>query len=250
MTIKQVVFALILAFLSAGCMAEKEFASGELSESLIYSYGIRGGMDIEILDFKIDEPYKTTPVHTDDSRFLSGDTTVDIEEDRWENPNLVLYVGPNFRVGTEDIQLVSGFALRFNMGGEDEYQEGYYGVEQQSSDTRGGWGSFNYTRAEIGLLTLEPDIGIRCQNEDLWAEFRIGFPYSQFECESGWDRWGKWQKYQSESWEGFGQRLSVTIGGISNNEIDADIALRAYVIKYDTSFGEVTGGGGNLVFSW
>lgn len=240
---------LALALLSAGCMAEKTIGSGSLSESLGYSHGIRAGLDVEVLKFDLDDDAKTTPVHPDDAGFLSGDTSVGIEEDEWKNPNFVPWVGWNVKAGTENLQAVGGFALRLNTASlNEEYQEGYHGVAPQSSDTRGGHGSFNYTRVEISPVTLEPDVGVRCQYEDIWAEFRVGFPYTRFKSESGWDRWGKWQKYQGENWDGFGQRLSVTVGGMEYE--DWDIALRGYVVRYDTSFGEVSGGGGSVVLSW
>ena len=244
------VFALVLVVLSVGCMAEKKIGRVELSENLFHTHSIRGGLDIEILEFDLDDDAKTTPVHPHDASFLSGDTSVSIEEDRWKNPNFVPWVGWDTKTGTENLQAVGGFSLRLNTASlNDEYQEGYYGVDQQISDTRGGYGSFNYSRAEIGLLTFEPDVGVRCQHEALWAEFRIGFPHTQFKSESGWDRWGMWEKYQSEDWSGFGQRLSVTIGTTTDDD-GPDIALRGYVVRYDTSFGEVSGGGGSVVVAW
>ena len=243
--------AVLLLWCVSGCaMYSPLDGTLDIADGIEGTHGLRYGLDAEFLNVNLDDDVKTTPVHPDDAGFLTGTTITDIEGSALDHLNVVPYVGWDIGVGTENVKVVGGAAIRFNLIAlQDGYREGIHGVEQQSSDPRGSMGSFAYTYVEMGLVTLEPDVGIRIDGDNnLWAEFRVGFPYSSVDVESGWDRWGAWEKFDSSSWRGFGQRFSVTVGVA---ETDAgNMFLRAYYLTYDMDFGKLGGWGLAAGLEW
>jgi len=244
--------ALLVAFLS-GCSLHTKLAGTEVVDGIDCRHGIRCGVDMEFLDVELDNDVKTTPVHPGDAGFLVGNTTTDIDSDFEDNANLVPYVGYDVQVGNENVKLVGGAMLRFNgVSRSDDYRDGIHGVAKQSSDVRpDANASFAYTYVDVGALTVEPDIGIRVKHDDspVWAEFRVGFPYSRIEVESGWDRWGGWQKFDRDRWTGFGLRPSITVGS-AETRAGQLVFLRAHYLIYDLGFGDMTGWGFSVGIEW
>ncbi len=198
------------SFLTFGKEAQNEAEAAE-KESIYLSTKARYGLEFIIVGFKdLGSQIQTTPVHPDDSSFLTGQTTTNLDESDW---GFGLTAGLVGSIGNDDLRLKIGADIRLNLFRKDDYREGIYDVKQQVSDTRpASSGSFVFTQVIPDYFTYIPFAGVeKVLSESLLLSFEFGLPYMKWEVRSGHDRWGKWQTVQEDSWSGFGRRYTGTI---------------------------------------
>jgi len=243
-------FVLVSVFSLVGCSADYTMDTATMSKNIECSQILKLGIDLEFLDADLDPDVKTTPVHLNDVGLLVGNTVTDISSNIADSLNPVPYAGWYYEVGEKNLKWIGGAMLRLNVVSlSDKYRTGIHGIKKQSSDIRpDNNASFAYTYVEMGAFTIEPDVGVRLNGKDLWCTFKVGFPYSSFEVESGWDRWGKWKKFDSERWSGFGIRPSVEIGSADTSM--GILSFRAHYVRYETSFGKIDGLGFSVGTEW
>jgi hypothetical protein len=198
--------------------------------------GIESRLGFDIIKFKSDlgKNISTTPVHPDDSSFLSGETTVypsDSETD--VAPKLGIFS----TLGDKRLKFFGGIDCRWNpLHQYNGFREGMYGITQQSSDTRpASQGSFVFTQVIPGSSTLIPSAGIEGRiigNITLGGS--IGFPYMEWKARSGHDRYAKWETFQSDSWDGFGLRYDLTLGINFSNR--ASLLVSYFDEEYEPNF--------------
>lgn len=110
-----------------------------------------------------------------------------------------------------------GADARLNLAGVyggDGYREDPYEVERFTEHVGE---SYAYVQLQkVPWYSLVPFVGVRfvVGKED---EVKVGLTYSfsrtEYDVESGWDRFGAFQKYASDSLKGDAHRWSLTIGG-------------------------------------
>jgi hypothetical protein len=142
----------------------------------------------------VSKSLRTTPVHPDDSSFLSGETTTG-------NPR---GLGSAVKAGIAASAGTPGF--RVYAGGDLKY--GAFSAigarKQQDSDPRPeSQGSFVDTRL-IPVYTVLPLVGVEAALGSTVLRAEAGVPYSKYKVESGHERFGKFKKVQEESWKGKG----------------------------------------------
>jgi len=155
---------------------------------------------------------QTTPVHSDDSGFLTGRTITNLDGDKtWD---VAPKAGLLASIGDDNLRFNIGADIRYNpLSHKDDYHEGLYDWRQQVSDTRPpSQGSFVFTQLTPDYFTYIPFVGVeRKLSERLCLGFEVGFPYMQWEVRSGHDRWGRWETVQRDSWSGFGMRYTGNV---------------------------------------
>ena len=256
----------ILLFLAAGMvlyggcalnilpLAEEEAAK----EGIYTATKIRLGVEPVAYKADLGEKIKTTPVHSHDSPFLSGETAT--EPDSYDDgfswaPNLGLFGS----IGTENLRIVGGVSGRWNiMYYEDGYRQGFHSTRQQVSDIRPeSNGSFVFTQLVPDAFTFIPSVGIEGKIEDLMIGVTAGFPYMGWKVRSGHDRWGSWETVQKDSWTGFGERYTLTLGFNLDDESDDDkffisVFYEDYEPKFAGEKAKISGIGGviGLIRRW
>lgn len=245
--------------LVCGCAVNAPITE-EKPEKGIY-FAVDKVIGIEPVTYKAElgKKIKTTPVHPDDSGFLSGETAT--EPDSYElNPfrldciNLAPNVGLLGSVGSENLRFVGGLLARWNLLHYwDGYQQGLYSVKQQVSDVRSsGSGSFVFTQVRPDLFTFIPSVGIIGKSEKLTMELDMGFPYMGWEVRSGHDRWAKWETVQYDSWRDFGIRYTGTLGFNPNGNDNTKFFISIFYEEYRPEFAgeeaKISGIGGFLGF--
>lgn len=186
---------------------------------------------------KLGKKIQTTPVHPDDSGFLTGQTTTNLEGDK--ERDFALKVGGDIGVGynadSADVRFRFGGDIRYNPLSGSDFREGLYDTKQQVSDVRPpGSGSFVFTQLNPDAITLIPRIGIETTLfEKLDFGVEVGFPYMEWAIKSGHDRWGRWQTVQKDSWKGFGKRYAGKIGWRLENGL---IFLSVFKESYKPDF--------------
>jgi len=211
-----VVTVAILLFV-AGCGVVSKPIIGQKRDDFLVR--ARGSVELAYFDAKeLGTKIRTTPVHPEDAGFLRGQTTTDLISEFVALPKAGL-IG---FLGDESLRLTASIDLRLNRFSDPGYKEGLYDRKKQVSDIRPPFsGSFVYTQIVPGYFTYIPSVGIEGNIDWLMLGFELGFPYTNWEVESGHDRWGKWEKVQSDSWSGFGRRYTGTVGA----QVDESVIL-------------------------
>lgn len=211
------------------------------------------GFDLVSYGAELGEKIRTTPVHPSDSLFLSGSTTTANPDDGL-NFDFAPKLGISGSVGSGVLRLIGGASVRFNwLSTQDGYREGMHSVRQQVSDTRpSGSGSFVFTQVIPEFYTITPSVGVEWDiANNVTLEASVGFPYMEWEVQSGHDRVGLWETVQTDSWSGFGMRYSAGTHFTFFDNIRA--VLQGFYEEFEPDFaGEeatISGAGGYLGFS-
>jgi hypothetical protein len=192
---------------------------------------LRGGCEYMRYRANLGNKIQTTPVHPDDSGFLTGSTKAEAKRG-WDVP---VRGGAGVSVGTPELRVGVGLDARINPLAQTEYREGIYKTAQQSSDTRPPeLGSFVYTIIKPKWFTAIPVVTAEANLGDLKIRAEAGMPYGGFEVESGHDRWGEWEAAQRESWKGFGRRY--TLGADIPVSEGIRVGIFGGVEKYNVEF--------------
>lgn len=181
------------------------------------SPGVETRFGLDVVNYKpeLGKNISTTPVHPDDSAFLSGETTTAPSGYDSDHRGSALKLGFFSGIGSESLRIVGGIDGRWNlMHYRDGFREGIFSVKQQVSDFRPpSSGSFVFTQVVPGAYTLIPSVGIEGKlGERLILGGSIGFPYMEWEVRSGHDRFARWETVQRDSWKGFGTMYTATLG--------------------------------------
>lgn len=180
-----------------------------------FYYAPNAGAQIEILEWKVKKlgpKIQTTQAHSDDKWLFSGQTTTDIatKGEELKGSGLTLYGEGAFGYKKEwlDTRAGIGFGARINNNEADEYHEGIFDWKQQENDHRHPWrGAFVYTEVKPGEYTLIPQVGAELTLFDrITFRGEVGFPWMEWETESGHDRYGRYESVQKEESSQFGQR--------------------------------------------
>ena len=168
---------------------------------------VRGGLTAISYDLDIGQRLQTTPVHPDDASFLSGNTTTNLTGG-WQP--FSTEVGFAALWG-DKIRFETGLMTRISYP-EEEWRKGIFDTRQQVSDMRpSANGSHVYTLFKPGRLTVTPFIGVRASlSRAVRVMLEAGLPWTDFEVESGHDRYGNWQRVQKDSWSGLGRNASLS----------------------------------------
>lgn len=209
---KTLLFVFVVAGMFFSGCAMNNFLAEEEPKEGVYS-AVETRLIIEPLRYEADLGKKitTTPVHSDDSMFLSGETTTKPGKKTAWAPSLGLFGS----IGTENLRVIGGISGRWNtLHHEDGYREGFHSTRQQVSDIRPpSMGSFVFTQLVPSAFTFIPSVGLEGKiRENLTIEATVGFPYMEWTARSGHDRWGSWETVQRDSWKGFGTRYTATLG--------------------------------------
>lgn len=184
---------------------------------------------------KLGRKIQTTSVHPADSGFLTGETTTDLDGEKgWDPAPKLGLIG---LIGGEDLRLKLGGDVRYNPAASaNGYQEGFYDVRQQISDTRlATSGSFVFTQLTPDHLTYIPFVGAETRiAENIFLSFEVGFPYMEWKVRSGHDRWAHWETVQRDTWKGFGMRYAGSISFTTNGR--GEFFISPFYEKYDPEF--------------
>ena len=211
----------VAAFLALYSIAPNVLASEDNRKKKDIYPAKKSELSLEYLkyDVNLGKKIQTTPVHPDDSSFLSGETTTDVGG----TGSVGLKYSLEGSIGNEWLRGFVKGALRYNaLSSQDEYKRGIYDTKQQESDTRHpSSGSFVFTHLDVGLLTFIPSAGLEAKlSEKFLLSAEYGFPYMGFEARSGHDRFGAWQTVQKDSWDGFGRMWGLNLTYIPESERD------------------------------
>ena len=235
--------------LYGGCAVSAPLVEKEPKEGVYSAVEARLVMDLVYYKADLGKKITTTPVHSSDSGFLSGETTTKPGGGTTFAPGLGLFGS----IGTENLRVIGGISSRWNtLHHEDGYREGFHSTKQQVSDIRPpSRGSFVFTQLVPGTFTFIPSVGLEGKiRENLTIGATVGFPYMEWTARSGHDRWGSWETVQDDSWKGFGTRYTGTLGWDLN---DSDkIFLGVFWEEYRPEFAgegaEISGIGGLFGF--
>ena len=171
------------------------------------SYNSRADFDIIYYDIDLGRKLQTTPVHPDDTPFLTGETEADLDSG-WD---MGIKGGLEGKFGSEKVKVKAGADVRFNFSSlNDNYRCGIHRTEQQESDPRPeNTGSHVFTQLTPDYFNYIPFVGIEGNvNKDFKLGLELGFPYSGFKFRSGHDRYSRWDAVKKDEWNGFGTRIS------------------------------------------
>lgn len=235
---------------SSGCALDIPLVGKESREGIYPAVKARLGLEAAFYKSDLGKKIKTTPVHPADAGFLAGKTATEPDDYDTDNLNIAPKAGIFGSIGTNNIRFFGGMLGRWNLlHYVDDYQEGFYEVKQQVSDTRPkSQGSLVFTQLKPGAFTAIPYVGVEGKIKNLIMEASVGFPYMEWEARSGHDRWGRWQAVQSDSWTGFGTRYTGSLGYElnKNSKIFFSVFYEQYKPDFVSEKGTVSGIGGFL----
>ena len=223
---------IVTAIVFGGCVSS--ISSVEKGQN-IYSLA-ESRFSVEIIRYKasLGEKITTTPVHPDDSSFLSGETSVEPNKKNTWAPSLGLFGS----IGTKELRLVCGISSRSNpLHYNDGTREGFYDNRQQVSDLRPpSEGSFVFTQLKPDAFTFIPSVGLECSIDHLTIRGSFGLPYMKWTARSGHDRYSSWETIQRDSWRGFGKRYALTLDFNSNEDNNQKYFISYFNEKYEPKF--------------
>jgi len=224
----------VASFLGGGCSAVN---TNRLPGTPYSAVDFRGSFDSVKYNVKLGKKAQTTRTHPDDTRLPPTDTEAPLDS----------YAANRLRFGLE-VSFGIDNELRFKAGADIGYGFSKEGEEviileerRQATDIPGSE-SYAFTRLTQDRFTFTPVIGAE---RDFYGVFRIGveggFPYTGFDVESGYDRFGQWQTVKNNSWSGYGKRF-----GINLDVLDSEYVMLPfrgmYIFAGNESFSPEVGG--------
>ncbi len=201
------------------------FAS--INESKAQELVYEAGWNLSTRRYSLDlTESKTIPVHPDDSRFLRGNTEVKAEEHG---------VKPFVLEARADVRakLKNGFGIFAGLGAEYEIIDSetmlgsdhkMWAVAPQSSDNRGGYGSWVYDTLDIEKGGLFPLIGIGFTGKKLCADLEYSLDTRKVTREWGHHRYGEKEKIGAETYDR-GNRFGIKLGYTGEPSIFGGLSL-------------------------
>jgi len=209
------------SLVSAGCATRVPML--KTGENTRAGLSFVGSGNLEYVKVHVGDKAQTTPTHPADTSFLHGDTTTDLKD----GFNASLGLGLEANVGYSGIDLVAGVEETLNpMSLLSGYRNGIYDVVQQSSDTRGGNGSFAYSQLLPGFFKTTPYIGIEAKVGKSKLGLKAGIPITSFKTITGFDRWGGWEEYTSSDWSGNGRMFTAFVNLNEDEDLNYGIGIR------------------------
>lgn len=167
----------------------------------------RFGANAVYVKTKLPAKIRTTPVHPEDSEFLTGETTTNSPEGYDLRPK----AGAILSAGIPQMRFYAGGELEWSVNSATKPNWRVYETEKQTSDPLPSeFASFVFTEV-TQPYTLRAVAGLETMLDPFTFRIEGKLPYGFFKAESGHYRFGEFEIVQTEEWKGWGRGIGASI---------------------------------------